>query len=91
MIGTKVSGYYIAGEISRGYPLLEIAIGSNEWSQFRALSEAVYLDLLLTIATTVDLAKYRKSSRGPKKPRPERTEYLDKPHVSTARLLLNRN
>jgi len=90
VIATKVSGFYIAGEISRGSLALEVAVGPEEWSQLRALSDAAHLDLLLKIAATVDLAKYKKHSRGPRKPRPERTEYLDKPHVSTARLLLNR-
>jgi IS4 transposase len=90
VIQTKVSGFYIAGEISRGYLSLEITISPEEWSQLRALSDAAHLDLLLRIASTVNLAKYKKHSRGPRKPRPERTEYLDKPHVSTARLLRDR-
>jgi len=90
VIATKVSGYYIAGEISRGYPLLGIMVGSKEWSQLGDLSDAEYLALLLKIAETVVLERYKKHSRGPRKPRPERTEHLDKTHVSTARLLRDR-
>lgn len=90
VIATKVSGFYIAGEISRGYLLLEVLGGMPEWSRLGALSDTGYLALLLEIAETANLERYKKHSRGPRKPRPERTEYLDKPHVSTARLLRDR-
>jgi IS4 transposase len=90
VIATKVSGFYIAGEISRGYLFLEAVAGSPEWSQLSDLSDAAHLALLLEIAETANLERYKKHSRGPRKPRPERTEYLDKPHVSTARLLRDR-
>ena len=87
VIATKVSGFYIAGEISRGHPLLELIVDSPEWSRLGDLAEPGYLALLLQIAETANLGRYEKHSRGPRKPRPERTEHLDKPHVSTARLL----
>lgn len=87
VIEQKVSGFYIAGEISRGHEAVMIAIRPNEWSGLRNLSKADYHDLLLEIAASVDLAKYKKHIRGPKKPPVARTLYLNKPHVSTARLL----
>lgn len=82
-----VSGYYIAGELARGHEGVAVAIRPKEWSKLRNLSESDHISLLLKIAEGVDLSKYKKHSRGPKKPRPPRTEYLNTPHVSTARLL----
>ena len=43
--------------------------------------------LLMGLARAVDLAKYRKHPRGPKKPKPKRTMHAGQPHVSTAKLL----
>jgi len=90
VIAQKVSGFYIAGELSRGHEVVEIASRSKEWEQLRSLSDADHVGLLLKIAAAADLSKYKRHVRGPKKPRPERTEYLDKTHVSTARLLRDR-
>ena len=87
VIAQKVSGFYIAGEISRGHEAVTIAIRPKEWSRLRNLSDAAHRDLLLNIAEAVDLSKYKKHVRGPKKPPAARTLYLNKPHVSTARLL----
>ncbi len=87
VVAHKVSGFYIAGEVSRGYEAVMIGIRPKEWSRLRQLSDAGHRDLLLKIAATADLSKYKKHVRGPKKPRPDRTQYLNKPHVSTARLL----
>lgn len=87
VIAQKVSGFYIAGEITRGYEAVMFAIRPQEWSRLRQLSDDDHRDLLLKIAATVDLSKYKKHVRGPKKPPVARTLYLGKPHVSTARLL----
>jgi IS4 transposase len=87
VIAQKVSGFYIAGEVTRGYEAVMVAIRPEEWLRLRQLSDAEHRDLLLKIAAAVDLSKYKKHVRGPKKPPVARTLYLDKPHVSTARLL----
>jgi IS4 transposase len=90
VVTQRVSGFYIAGEIARGHEAVMIGIPPVQWSLLRKLSQAAYLKLLLTIAAKADLAKYKKHSRGPKKPPTRRTMYLNKPHVSTARLLANK-
>lgn len=87
VIAQKVSGFYIAGELSRGHQAVAVAIHADEWARLRNLSDADHRDLLLKIAASVDLSKYKKHGRGPKKPMAARTEYLNTPHVSTARLL----
>jgi hypothetical protein len=82
-----LSGYYIALEFSGCHIGMAIATSPEEWSQFRAVAHREFLALLIRIARGADLLCYRKHVRGPKKPRPKRTEYLNTPHVSTARLL----
>jgi len=86
-ISERVSGYYIATELARGYEGVAYGVSPQEWSRLRNLSDAAHMGLLLKIARSIDLSRYKKHRRGPKKPRPPRTMYVDKPHVSTARLL----
>ena len=86
-IHDTVSGYYIAGEIGRTYEGLMGMLPADQWMQFQELSHADVLTLLMTLAHAVDLAKYRKHPRGPKKAKPTRTTHAGEPHVSTAKLL----
>jgi hypothetical protein len=89
-IATKVSGYYIAGELTRCYEGMMIALPPPAWSRFRKASDGEFLKLFLTIAEGVNLDRYRKHPRGPKKPPPKRNKHAKSPHVSTARLLRDR-
>ena len=86
-IAQDVSGYYVAGEISRTHVGMEVAIAPEEWEVFRTLSLAAFIDTLVTLAKNVDLEKYTKSKRGPKKKPPARASSPGTPHVSTAKLL----
>ena len=86
-IHDRVSGYYIAGEIGRTYEALLGFVPADQWTQVQALSHEAFLTLLMGLARAVDLAKYRKHPRGPKKPKPKRTMHAGQPHVSTAKLL----
>ena len=79
--------YDIAGEIGRTYEGLMGMLPADQWMQFQELSHAEFLQLLMTLAHAVDLAKYRKHPRGPKKAKPKRTTHAGEPHVSTAKLL----
>lgn len=86
-IAEDVSGYYVAGEISRTHVGMEVAIPPEEWEVFRTLSFAAFINTLVTLASNVDLEKYTKSKRGPKKKPPARVSSPSTPHVSTAKLL----
>ena len=81
-IHDTVSGYYIAGEIGRTYEALLGFVPADQWTQVQALSHEAFLTLLMGLARAVDLAKYRKHPRGPKKPKPKRTMHAGQPHVS---------
>lgn len=84
-----VSGYYINLEFRSTYDGMMIAIPEPHWAIFRTLGTRQMSSLLLELSKNVQLSKYPKSRRGPKKPRPER-EDIGSPHVSTARLLAKR-
>ena len=87
-IKNEVSGYYIAGEISRTHEGMEIAIEEEQWCEFQTLTQKMFVAVLLELAKNVQLSLYKKHKRGPKKAQPARIFDKNEPHVSTARLLL---
>ena len=87
VIDNELSGYYLAGNITRTYDGMMIAIPQSEWEIFQTMPQPKLVDLLLQLAANVNLSKFRKSRRGPKKKPPKRDKYSNHPHVSTARLL----
>jgi hypothetical protein len=86
----EVSGYYIAGEISKTHEGLMIALPPERWAEAAAMPLPETADLLRGIAENANLDQYQKHPRGPKKPPPKRTKSKHKPHVSTAKLLAQR-
>jgi hypothetical protein len=89
-VNDEVSGYYLSLEISRTYDGMMIAIPAPHWALFRDLSDQAFASTLRELASSVDLTKYQKHPRGPKKKPPERTPYQNGNHVSTAKLLAQR-
>ena len=87
VIDNELSGYYLTGNITRTYDGMMIAIPQSEWEIFQTMPQPKLVDLLLQLAANVNLSKFRKSRRGPKKKPPKRDKYSNHPHVSTARLL----
>ena len=86
-IANDLSGYYLAGNIARTHDGMTVAIPEREWIVFQTLSITEFARILLKLASNVNLAKFEKSRRGPKKPPPKRNRYSNHPHVSTAKLL----
>jgi hypothetical protein len=87
VIDNELSGYYLAGNITRTYDGMMIALPESEWEIFQTLPQPELVDLMLQLAANVNLSKLRKSPRGPKKKTPKRNKYSNHPHVSTAKLL----
>lgn len=87
VIEKELSGYYLAGNIARTYDGMMIALPDKEWIVFQTLSLVNLVDILLQLAGNVNLSRFRKSIRGPKKPLGKRNKYSKHPHVSTAKLL----
>jgi Transposase DDE domain len=89
-VNAEVSGYYLALEIGRTYDGMMIAIPAPHWAFFHALAAKEFANILRELASSVNLARYQKHPRGPKKAPPERTAYQNGKHVSTAKLLAQR-
>lgn len=86
-----LSGYYLAEEIGATHRGMMIAIPRPHWTRaFARLTTRQMARTLRTLAAHIDPHRFRKNTRGPKKPPPKRTGGLKEKHVSTARLLANR-
>lgn len=86
----KISGYYLADEITMTYRGMMIAIPEDEWVVFHNLTPVQLGEVLVELAKNVRLARYTKQPRGPKKPQPKRQSGAEIKHVSTARILKTR-
>jgi hypothetical protein len=86
----KVSGYYIADEISATYTGMMIAIADEDWSVFRYMTDSELLLVLKELSAKIKLSALRKHPRGPKKPALKRISSKKHPHVSTAKILAAR-
>lgn len=86
-IRDEVSGYYLAGEISRTHEGMNIAIEAEEWAVFQTMTQKIFVDALVQLAQNVQLDKYKKHRRGPKIKAPARTSSKNETHVSTFKLL----
>ena len=86
-IDKALSLYYVANDIAQTYHGMMIAIPEDEWRVFSRMRPAEMVATLRELAQQVCLKAYRKSPRGPKKPRPKREGTTKASHVSTAKLL----
>jgi IS4 transposase len=83
----ELSGYYMALEIKQVHEGMMIALPAETWKTFANMTAKAFAKTLKGIAKHVDLNVYRKSRRGPKKPRPKMDRYKNGGHVSTHKLL----
>jgi hypothetical protein len=89
-VNEEVSSYSLSLEIGRTYDGMMIAIPAPHWALFQELSDKEFANALRELASSVNLSRYQKHPRGPKKKPPERTAYQNGKHVSTAKLLAHR-
>lgn len=89
-VENKISGYYLADEISGTYRGMMIAIPNQDWIVFRQYPNSKLIKVLKQLAANVRLSAFLKHPRGPKKPVAKRKSDPKHPHVSTARLIAGR-
>jgi IS4 transposase len=89
-VENKISGYYLADEISGTYRGMEVAILPLEWAPFRYMSLVALVDLLKQLSANIKLSAFLKHPRGPKKKKVKPKLDPKHPHVSTARILAMR-
>jgi IS4 transposase len=86
-----LSGYYLAGELAATYHGMVIAVTQREWRRrFGSVTAAELARVLRALAAKASPDRFRKNRRGPKKPRPPRSSGKIRHHVSTARILSQR-
>ena len=78
-------------ELQGTYEGMMVAIPPEEWVPFGNLSLSAFVKELKSLAKRVDVVRYRKHRRGPKKPLPARGQYHNGGHASTAKILALRN
>ena len=88
--GAEVSGYYLALELRQTSPGMMVAIPPRHWKVFGRLPPAKLAGILRMLIRQVDLSRYRRHPRGPKKPPPKKGRYRNGRHVATAKLLARR-
>ena len=86
-IDAGVSNYYLVEEIQTTYTGMMIAIPDVEWQFVSHLNLTAFAELLKQWAAKVDLKRFASSPKTQKKPQPQRKREPNRPHVSTARLL----
>jgi IS4 transposase len=90
VIEQVLSLHYVVSSVSRDYNGMMIAIAEEQWCAFGTLTPEELARVLRQLAEHVKLARYTKHPRGPKKP-PAKRHYDPKhPHVSTAKVLQQR-
>ncbi len=86
----ELSMYYLTMEVERVTAGMQIALGPEDWTIFRTMTTEQFAETLRTVTAQMDLRKYTKHKRGPKKKRPKQISGKWNHHVSTARILAMR-
>jgi hypothetical protein len=86
----EVSFYHLAREVAVTYRGMELAVAPEQWAIFVRMDAGEFAKTLLDLARAMDLRRYRKHPRGPKKKRPPQTPGRSIHHVATAKLLAQR-
>lgn len=82
-----ISDYFLADEVAGTYRGMMIALPDAHWRHFAQADARALADVLLDLAARAHLPRYKKSRRGPKKPKPRRTRFAKSKHIATSRLL----
>jgi hypothetical protein len=89
-VSEEVSWYHLCNHLARVYGGMMIAIPPDRWQIFRELTDVQFASLLQELAAKINLRRFRKHRRGPKKPPPNKSSGAKIKHVSTARILASR-
>lgn len=86
----QLSSYYLTLEMAQVASGMRIAIAEKHWEVFRTMTVEQFAETLVELAGGMDLRKYTKHKRGPKKLQPKKISGKKIKHVSTAKLLAGR-
>jgi IS4 transposase len=83
----EISLYHLTDDIVGNSRGMAIALPAPAWKKYRNFTPEQLAADLLELAGRIQLRRYRKAKRGPKKPPAKRTSAKNQPHVSTKRIL----
>jgi IS4 transposase len=86
-IDEEVSGVLLSQELRKTYDGMMVQIPPEKWHDFSTISLKRFAAILKDLAKHLDVDRYRKQPRGPKKPPPKKKRYRNGGHVSTANIL----
>jgi IS4 transposase len=83
----NLSGNLLSYELQTTSEGMMVAIPAEHWLPFGTMPLKEFVRFLKTLAHKVDVTRYKKHKRGPKKPPTPRAQYHNGGHASTHRLL----
>lgn len=86
-IDEKLSDYHLMHDVVATEVGLQIAVEPEAWERYHPLSVWQLAKELLRMAKQVNLSRYPKKKRGPKKPQPRKKSGKRNHHIATARVL----
>jgi hypothetical protein len=86
----QLSQYHVSKQITRPMEGMLTAIDEADWAELTPSTKPAIANFLRDVSRHVPVKKYRKTVRGPKKPKPKRKRCKAGTHVSTAKLLAKR-
>lgn len=89
-VDEQVSGVLLSQELRKSYDGMMVQVPAARWTEISRLTLKQFAALLRRWITKIDLQRYQKSPRGPKKPPPKKKRYRNGHHVSTAVILAAR-
>jgi Transposase DDE domain len=86
-IDDELSDYHLTHDVVLTHVGMEIAVEPRAWEGYRSMSLCELSKELLRLAKHVNLSRYPKKKRGPKKPQPRKKSGQRNHHIATARIL----
>ena len=82
-----LSHYYLATEIASTTDGMLVVLGDERWEEMEQVDQSTFAAEVRRTIGGMDMRRYRKSIRGPKKKPPKRSNKRNSVHVSTKRIL----
>lgn len=83
-VDEQVSGVLLAQELQKTYEGMMVQVPAIHWLEISALSDRQFAIVLKRWVAKMDLSRYRKTPRGPKRPQPKRKPRSKGGRISTA-------
>lgn len=86
-IDEELSDYHLTQDVTATTVGMNIAVKVEAWERYQIMSPKKLASELVRLAKRIDLTRYPKKKRGPKKPQPRKKSGQRNHHIATARIL----